>query len=123
MIKKIGIILSALMLVCISANVMADKPTEAGLLHCGCVPQDENTSTATAHLRWNDMIVSEKSRGHRKHQSGDMEFCTYLDESGAEMETDVLFRSANDCEPDQEDNLEDVETCSVTPVDGVLCET
>lgn len=111
------------MLVGISATVVAEKPTEAQIYHCGCVATDENTVDATSDLKWQLLTISTKSKGHRKHEEGDTEDCTYLGVGEVEQ-PNPLDRASDDCEVG--DFLVGVATCDAdgapsTPTVGDSC--
>lgn len=119
MIKKISVVLTGMMLIGVSATAVATKPTEAQIYHCGCQSHDDGTSSAGADLRWNLITVSPRSRGHRQHEDGDIETCTYLDEFSIEQEVD-LERDSDDCEV--MGSVIGVLPCDPAPVEGAECE-
>jgi len=126
--KKLSILLIGLMLLVLATPTLAAKPTEAGIYHCGCVALDEKSAEATAELQWSLLIINSKSRGHRMHQMGDTETCTYLDIDEIEQEIE-LDRSSRDCEVDtllvgvdQCDAGTDFGDVFATPTPGATCE-
>lgn len=121
--NKIGVLISGLLLVCISTSAVAAKPTEAMIYHCGCVANNEFSEEASADLRWSLLVVHAKSKGHQNHALGDTETCFFEDDI-AQQEVE-LARGFDDCEVD--DLLEGVATCDTegatqTPVAGESCE-
>jgi hypothetical protein len=109
MVRKIGIVLSGLILVCISATALAEKPPKADVWHCGCVAEDEYTANATAHLRWKLLSVKPNATGHENHLYGDVEDCYYYDENSI-LQFYEKLRDWDDCE-DTGANLMDLGQC------------
>jgi hypothetical protein len=119
MFKQTSLVLCGLVLGCISFTAIAAKPTEALIYHCGC----EYSEEAGSELLWGSLIVNSKSRGHRSHEAGDVETCTYVDQNFIEQETE-LVRGFDDCE--EGDLLTGVATCDTegatqTPIVGESC--
>lgn len=116
---SLAISLACMGLVGVSGNVLADKPTEALLYHCGCEAFDEGDVGATSDLVWKEIIVSSKSKGHRRHLADDEENCTYEDEFYVTQDN-FLTRGFNDLQDEGNDPaLLGVDTCE----SGVDCPT
>ena len=139
MMTKLSTILSGILLISISASAIADKPpgtgkppeeckptkpekpakpekpqhAKAALMHCGC------NSDGTG-LEWNYLVVSSKSKGHRKHQAGDIVEC-YVPDVDEDVLEGTYTRDDKDCTID-EGTLLEVDQCgSPVPMAGESC--
>jgi hypothetical protein len=116
MIKKIFVVLTALILVGFSMSALAEKPAKSTIFHCGCVLEFE--PFATARLAWTEMDVSHKSGGHLSHSNP--ETCGFTNEW--ELSDSITLLRMADCESDSSLANHGLLSCGGDPTDGTDCD-
>jgi len=106
-----GIAIAALTL---SATTAFAGGHKAALAHCGC-------NADATNLEWKIINVSQSSKGHKQHQTGDIETCVTVDAATSEELSYNFERAANDCTLTDGGELMGVAICAADPVQGDSC--
>ena len=89
--KKLIVFMACLGVFGFTSSVMAEPPAKSTILHCGCVIDEPGT----ANMRYSEISISSKSRGHDNHVAGDIDSCPAGDETFIDF-----LRTGSDCQLD-----------------------
>ena len=111
--KKLIVFMACLGVFGFTSSVMAEPPAKSTILHCGCVIDE----SGDPNMRYSEISVSSKSRGHDNHVVGDIDSCP----AGDEIFIDFV-RTGDDCQIDGPPLGDPIDPCGEEgPVAGDVC--
>lgn len=123
--KRTILILSLLVSLFVSAQVLAEPKPKSTILHCGC-----QWDGLDASMAYGENTVSHKSKGHDAHVAGSIDSCYTGDVEVEEGVFEATFadfvRNGDDCQlsgPPLGDPIDACDTFDTPPVEGDACGT
>lgn len=110
--KKLMLVLICSSVFGVTSTALADPPPKSTILHCGCAV---DPATGGATMRFVEITVSSKARGHLNHIAGSTDTC--MDTAGQAVE---FIRTSSDCSVSGA-VIGDMVLCGAGQVAGAVC--